>query len=408
MPELDENLKKELKVIADDVNKLITDNKESQDKAIDDKLQTALGKWSEKQKEYETAQGAVNKELQDQADELQTLVKEYKAKVTDTKRQTPYDYFKDKITKNEGFDRYREHKQSFNMQVKADILVSTLFTGAVIEQDRVAETPFALPYEQMRIRSLIPNGSTSSDTVAFVRQTARTESAATVAEAATKPQSDRTIGLITETVQVLAHLFDVSNQALNDYNQMASYLSIQGVAGLKALEDTQILNGDNTGANLNGIITQASTTFAGGTSISSDTHIDTLVRAYWQLRTLNYNVSLMLMPPAIMRDIQLLKDTTNQYIYPGFQPLGLNAWSINGVPLVVHNDVPADTFLVGDGSMCAFWDRESVNVKFSESHSTNFAENMTTIRIEERGCVAVYRTDAFISATFTAAQSTLT
>jgi len=408
--ELNEELKEELKKVSADINSMITKAKEDNDQAIDDKLKNALAEWTEKSEAMTADQKSVNDALQEQSDELQTALKDFKEKKVDNKFRTPYQYFKDALTDNEGFERYKNHQQSFNMQVKADILVSTLYTGAVIEQDRVAESPFALPHEDLRVRSLIGNGSTTSDTITFVRQTARTASAAPVAEAGTKPQSDETLGLISESVQVLAHLFDISNQALNDYNQMATYLSQEGIAGLKDNEDTQILNGSGSGANLNGIITQASTTFAGGTDITrtGENHIDTLVRAYWQLATLKYKPSLILIPPAIMKAIQILQDANNAWLYPSFAPVGLADWAINGSKLNVHNAMPADTFLVGDKSKAVFWDREQANVKFSESHSTNFAENMTTIRVEERGCVAVYRPDAFISTTFTLAQSTLT
>lgn len=402
----DLKLKEELKTLREDINTMLEEGAASTAGVIDEKLLNAIGEFNTKVEEL----GKIDEDLQKQFDEMAVAMKDYKADEAKKKLDNvdPYTYFKNSLEGNEGFDRYKEHRQSFNMQVKADILVSTLYTGAVIEQDRVAEAPFALPHRQTRVRSLFQNGTTQSDTVSFVRQTAATRSAATVAEAGTKQQSDETLALITETIQVIAHLFDISNQALNDYAQMSSYLQNEGVSGLKDTEDTQILSGDNTGANLNGIITQATTTFAGGTDIATDNDIDTLVKGYWQLRNLNYNPSFIMIPGLKMRDIQLLKDDNSQYLYPNFAPVGLADWAINGAPLVVHNAMPSDTFLIADGSKATIWDREQVNVKFSESHSTNFAENMTTIRVEERMCVAVYRPDAFITATFTAAQATLT
>ena len=400
-------LLEEVEVLRKDINQMIDDGAAAVGKEVDQKLLNAVNEFTEKTAELAKA----DDEMQKQFDEMATAMKDYKEDAAKRKLDnvTPYEYFKQALEGNEAFDRYKEHKQSFNMQVKADILVSTLYTGAVIEQDRIAESPFALPHAQLRVRSLFNNGVTQSDTITFVRQTAATRSAATVAEAGTKQQSDETLALITETIQVIAHLFDISNQALNDYAQMSTYLQVEGVAGLKDVEDTQILNGDNTGANLNGIITQSTTTFAGGVDVllGNDTDIDTLVRAYWQLFNLNYNPSFMLIPGAKMRDIQLIKETGGAYIYPNFAPVGLAGWAINGVPLLVHNAMPSDTFLVGDGSKANIWDREQVNVKFSESHDTNFATNMTTIRVEERMAVAVTRPDAFITATFTDAQATL-
>ena len=402
---MEKELKEQLDVLRTDINEMIEKGVLDSEGRVDEKLLNAVNEWTEKTKEITDA----NELLQTQMDEMAVAQKDYTEKAAKLKHVTPYNYFKESLQDNEMFARYQKQDiNSFNMQVKADILVSTLYTGNVIEQDRIAESPFALPHEQVRIRSIFGSGSTQSDTVTFVRQTAATRSAATVAEAGTKAQSDETLALITETIQVIAHVFDISNQALNDYNQMASYLAVEGIAGLKDEEDEQILSGDNTSANLNGVITQASTTFAGGTDIADDQDIDTLVKAYWQLRTLNYLPSFILITPTMMRDIQLLKETGGAYLYPNFAPVGLADWAINGAPLLVHNAMPDDTFLIGDGSKAMVWDREQANIRFSDSHSTNFATNMITIRMEERLAVAVFRPDAFISATLAAAQSTLT
>ncbi len=398
-------LKKELDVLRTDINEMIEKGVLDSEGRVDEKLLTAVNEWTEKTKEITDA----SELMQKQFDEMATAMEDYKEKAKKNIKVTPYEYFKESLKDNESFARYSKGDiNSFNMQVKADILVSTLYSGNVIEQDRVAEAPFALPHEQRRVREIFSTGSTQSDVVTFVRQTARTAAAATVSEAGTKPQSDETLTLITEPIQVIAHVFDISNQALNDYNQMATYLATEGIAGLKDEEDEQILSGDGTPPNLDGVITQASTVFAGGTDISSDQDIDTLVKAYWQLRELNYLPSFILIPPAKMGDIQLLKETGGAYLYPNFAPVGLADWAINGAPLLVHNAMPSDTFLIGDGRKAMVWDREQANIRFSDSHSTNFATNMITIRMEERLAVAVTRPDAFISATFAAAQSTLT
>ena len=401
-------MKKELDVVKNDIKSMIDQGLADTVNGVDDKLKNAVTEWSDKMK----AQEAVNEKMQAQADELATAIKDYKEKAKKSNIISPYEYLKGELEKNEYFARYKQHRQSFDMQVnsailKKDILVADDFTGDVIQPDRITNTVYALPHEQRRARDIFGVGTTQSDTLSFVRATS-TRSAATVAEGAAKAQSEEALAEVTEPVQVIAHYFRVSNQALNDFSQMATYLQVEGVAGLKDEEDDQILNGSGVSPNLNGVVTQASTTFAGGTDITDDTDIDTLVKAYWQLRALNYNPDFILIPPSKMRDIQLIKATDGQYIYPNFAPVGLNDWAINGALLYDHTAMSDDTFLIGDSSKALVWDREQVNIKMSESDATNFTTNKTTIRIEERLAVAVYRTDAFISTTFTLAQSTLT
>jgi HK97 family phage major capsid protein len=316
------------------------------------------------------------------------------------------------LRENDSFQGYKDHRRSFGIEVnpqvlKKDILVADDFTGDVIVPDRVTNEVFSSPHNITRVRDIIGVGTTTSDTISFVRSTS-TRNADTVAEGAAKGQSEEAFTEVTEPVQVIAHYFRVSNQALADFSQLATYLQVEGVAGLKDVEDTQILNGTGVSPDLSGIITDAGTTYAGGTDNTDDTDIDVLVKAYWQLMGLKYMPSFIIVPPAKMKDIQLTKATDGNYIYPNFAPVGLNDWAINGVPLYVHHAMPADTFLIGDSRKALVWDREQVNVKMSESDATNFTTNKTTIRIEERLAVATYDTAAFISATFTDAKDSLT
>ena len=408
---MEDNLKKELDVLKNDINSMIDEGKAS-GKAVEDQLKNAVAEWSDKHAEMKKMTDEQLQKHQEQVNELATAVKEYKAANKKSRIVSPYEYLKGELEKNEYFARYKEHRQSFDMQVKSGLLYKDIvgaddFTGDVIQPDRVSDMTYALPHEQRRARDIFGAGFTQSDTVSFVRSTS-TRSAATNAEGGSKAQSEEAFTEVTEPVRVIAHYFRVSNEALADYAQMATYLSVEGVAGLKDEEDDQILNGSGVSPNLNGVVTQASTTFAGGTSITSDTDIDTLVRGYWQLRALNYNPDFILIPPSKMRDIQLIKETGGAYIYPNFAPVGLNDWAINGARLYDHTAMADDTFLIGDSSKAMVWDRQAVNIKMSESDATNFTTNKTTIRIEERLACAVYRTDAFISTTFTLAQSTLT
>ena len=93
--ELDEKLKKELDDKVKDIKTMIEEGKTSQDAAFDEKLQTALGEWNTKQEEYEKAHKSEIKVLQDQSDELQTVLKEYKENKNVKAYQTPFDNFKD-------------------------------------------------------------------------------------------------------------------------------------------------------------------------------------------------------------------------------------------------------------------------------------------------------------------------
>jgi HK97 family phage major capsid protein len=362
--------------------------------------------------------------MQEQLDANETKLKEYEEDRKKSKIVSIQDYFKQELKDSEGFEAFKansgnktmlfgkgeawESKEQtlYNMIHKATMLQSTTWTGDVVVPDRVSNVTWALPHERVRIRSLMPFGSTASSVVSFVQSTS-TRNAATVSEGNAKPQSQEDLAEVQEPVQVIAHTFKISKQALEDYAQMSTYLSTEGVAGLKDVEDTQLLNGSGVTPNLNGIITQAATTFVGG--LSTDTDLDTLLKAVYTLKLQNFFPSAILVPTAKMRDIKLIKDTSGQYIFPNFLPTGLaNPVSVDGVPVIEHTAMPDDTFLCGDFTRATGFDREAVNVRFAEENEDDFLKNLISIRIEERLALAVYRPEAFTSATFTNAQSILT
>jgi len=134
-------LKKELDVVKNDIKDMIDKGLADTVNGVDDKLKNAVTEWSDKMKQQE----AVNEKMQAQADELATAIKDYKEKAKKSNIISPYEYLKGELEKNEYFARYKQHRQSFDMQVnsailKKDILVADDFTGDVIQPDRVTNT----------------------------------------------------------------------------------------------------------------------------------------------------------------------------------------------------------------------------------------------------------------------------
>ena len=81
------------------------------------------------------------------------------------------------------------NSRSAQFSVKADMTVAADFTGDVIPADRVAGYKYD-PTRPVHVRQLIPQGSTSSDVIRFVKESGYSNGAATAAEGATLAQSD--------------------------------------------------------------------------------------------------------------------------------------------------------------------------------------------------------------------------
>lgn len=269
--------------------------------------------------------------------------------------------------------------------------------GAGIVRDRLQGVvgPVDRP---MTIRDLIMPGRTSSNAIEYVKETGFQNMAAMVAEGAAKPQSDLSFDMVTTTVKTLAHWIRASKQVLADLPMLQSYIDGRLRYGLMYVEEQQILAGDGTGANLLGLIPQA-TAFNEALRKVGDTPIDLLRRAILQTRIAEYRASAIVVNPVDWAGMELQKDSTGQYLWvnvsTGAEP---KMWRL---PVVDTNAMPAGKFMTGAFDMAAqVFDREDATVEVSTEDGDNFTKNMVTIRAEERLALAVFRPQSFVYGSF--------
>ncbi|RVI58529.1 phage major capsid protein [Sinorhizobium meliloti] len=251
------------------------------------------------------------------------------------------------------------------------------------------------PNRQFTIRDLLAPGRTSSSSVEYVKETGFTNSAAPVAEGAQKPKSDLTFNLFSTPVRTVAHIFKASRQIMDDAPALSSYINARGTYGLKFVEENQLLNGDGTGQNLNGILPQA-TAFAPAFTPAEETAIDRLRLAVLQVILAEYPASGFVLHPTDWAKIELTKDLGGNYIVGNaMSPMGPTLW---GLPVAQTQAMTAGEFLTGAFNLGAqIFDRMDVEVLLSSENVDDFEKNMFTIRIEERLALAVYRPEAFVT-----------
>lgn len=146
---------------------------------------------------------------------------------------------------------------SISMSIKTAITSAAGSGASLIVNDRVSGI-LGLPTRQLRIRDLLTPGRTTSNSVDYARQVTRTNNAAMVAETTQKPESAYAWELANAPVRTLAHWVPASRQAMDDIPQLESLIDGELRFGLDDVEDQQLLLGDGTGQNLNGLYTAAS------------------------------------------------------------------------------------------------------------------------------------------------------
>ncbi|MBM3603646.1 MAG: phage major capsid protein [Alphaproteobacteria bacterium] len=254
-----------------------------------------------------------------------------------------------------------------------------------------------LPQRRMTVRDLLSQGRMDGNTLEYVRETGFTNNAAPVAELATKPESDLKFDLVNTSAKVIAHWMKASRQILSDFAQLRSVIDSRLMYGLEYVEEQQLLNGDGTGQNLNGIIPQA-TAYTAPITIADATEIDAIRLAMLQAEIALFPSTGIVMNPADWGRIELTKDADGRYIIGN--PQGTIAPTLWGLPVVTTPAIAVDKFLTGAFRMGAqVFDRWDARVEVGYVND-DFIKNLVTILAEERLALAVYRPQAFIYGDF--------
>jgi HK97 family phage major capsid protein len=308
-----------------------------------------------------------------------------------------------KFKQGEGKGFALEIKAVGNMGSTASLTGDYLVPATVV--------PGVLPkmYEEVHMRSLLPVGSTTSNTIRYIQDNGGEGGPAMVAEAGTKPQMDRDLEIKDAPVRKMATYFRVPEEMIEDIPYLSSFLSQVGIEEVNIVEDAQILYGDGTGQNLTGFDT-AGTAFAAGTSVvATPNEFDVIGAAKKQLRVSKFGGSLVaLISPVDYYNLRYKrKDADGNYIFQSNQgvPLGIN---VDGVQIIEHTAVTDGDFFVFSPRAAAIFDRAGTSVRFYDQDQDNAIKNLITIVIEKRLALPIYYPGAIITGTFSAAITDLT
>jgi len=295
-------------------------------------------------------------------------------------------------------DGMRTHNSSYVHRFNA-----TLLSDQQTQQSTIGVSPdmqpgiVIQPNQRLTIRDLITPGRTSSNLIAYLRETGFTNSAATVSEGTVKPASDIAYEQVQSAVVTIAHYIKATKQILDDFMQLQSQIDGRLRYGLKLVEETQLLKGSGSGNNLNGIYT-AATTYVAPTTVPNPSKIDQFRLMLLQAELAEYPATGIVMHPIDWTEIELKKDTLGRYIIGN--PVGMINPTLWARPVVATKSMTRDTGLVGAFRLGAqLFDREDANVVIATMNEDDFIRNLITIRCEERLALAVYRPEAFIKST---------
>ena len=276
----------------------------------------------------------------------------------------------------------------------------------------VQERLYEGPRRRLVIADLLGQETTSRSAVTyFVESDTVNGAVATVAEGSEKPLisfGDPTP--VTESVRKIAAVMKESDEMIDYLPWLASAIDNRGIYLVQLFEEDQLLNGNGSGTNLNGILNRTGI-LTGQTATGEPNVADAIFRAMTDISTNSpFTADGIVINPADYQTLRLAKDSNNQYYGGGFfqgqygnggvmeQP------PIWGLRTVVTPAIAAGTVLVGafrqGGSVIR---RNGLTVEIANQNEDDFVNNRIAIRIEERLALAIRYPKAFAKVTVEAA-----
>jgi HK97 family phage major capsid protein len=275
-------------------------------------------------------------------------------------------------------------------------------TTGVLQIDRIPGiTPEAR--QVLTIRDVFTATPTTLQIIDFVKVSSAMSIASPQTEANTKAENAVTFTPASERIRTIATWIPATRQILDDFQELANFINTTLRYYVDLAEELQLVAGDGTGENLNGLIPQASNFNTALLSASAGWNkIDVIGRAIQQLsEAKEINPSFVVLNPRDWNDMRLTKDQFGRYILGDPQatvmPMLFNR------TVIETTSIDAGTFLVGSGDQAAaeIRDRMETQIEISTSHSDYFVKNLVAVRGEKRVALIVKRPNAFVNGTFT-------
>lgn len=284
--------------------------------------------------------------------------------------------------------------------------------GFLVENDsRGLQAPF---YERpLSVRSLFASGSTTSDTIDYVRLVSVDNNAAVVPEARTtdpvgvngattitagvKPQSYFEFDRDSTTVKTIAHWIPITKRALSDAAQIRSMIDNFLRYGLEEALEDELLTGDGTGEHFLGLYnTPGIQTQAAPAGAQDNLDVTRLARTKVQIGG-RARPTAYVMNPLDWQKVELLRNDNGDFYGGG--PFQLTSPRLWGLPVVESEAVTPGTAWVAAWNFGVIYDREQASVQATDSHADFFVRNLVAVLAEMRAAFCIVRPSAFVKIT---------
>jgi HK97 family phage major capsid protein len=273
----------------------------------------------------------------------------------------------------------------------------------------VDKAPVRMPV----VSDIISWGTTTSNMVDWIERTGKTNGAAARLEGGTMGEGDLTYTEVSTKVKIMSEYMKITNESLKDVDFLSGEINSELLSDLRVLTDTQLLNGDGTGANLLGIIPQATAWAAGNfaATIVSPNNADVLRVGITQIVMSGQGrwfPNYILMNPEDVAVLDLAKIADGRYIeIPYYNP---DTPSVVSVPILQNPGISVGDFLIGDFTKAKAFLRDSLTVRIFDQNEDDPINNRSTVTANVRLAFRIKNQEkaAFVTGDFASAITALT
>jgi HK97 family phage major capsid protein len=345
-----------------------------------------IGKVAEDTKTALDAYGVEQREL---ADRLLKLEQERKASKDDLPKQE--DGYGEQFVKDAAFEGFTKADAHGRVRIELKNTVTNAIGNTFSERrPGIVEGAFRV----FTIEDLLTKIPTSAPAIDWVRENVFTNAAAETAEGVAKPQSSITFSPGTMPISTVAHWIKITRQLAKDNAALAAYINRRMVYGVNLRVENQLLVGNGTAPNINGLLNTGNFTAHGYTAATltaaglANNRFDLIGAAMGDAALADYPADVVILNTGDWWKLRLSKDSQGRYLLG--DPGSAAVPQLFGSSVVASNAMPAGKVWVGSLSQAAtLWIREGVVVEMSDSDENNFQLNLITIRAERRLALTV-------------------
>lgn len=342
----------------------------------------------------------ITAEAKAQADDALTKLNETKSQLQDlAQKMSRRQNDGDPEVKSGGreFVESAEYKSAVDSEFKGIYrreLKNTIGTTEVAGNIQSTNLGLILPNQQrLTIRDLLAGGKMGGNTLEYVQEAGFTNNAGVVVEGESKPESAITFEDKDAKAVVIAHWLKVTTQMLSDAPALESYINNRLRHGLDIKLENQILKGDGTSGNMEGLLTQA-TAYAPPAGVTGANMFDVLRYAMLQVVLADDYANGHVLNPIDWAIMETTKDENGRYLIG--DPQSKAVPTLWGLPVVQTQAMDAGSFLTGAFNTAAqYFERWGAAVQIGLQND-DFTKNKRTILAETRGALAVYRPESLI------------